>query len=736
MIMLTIPALTLALLGGRIPAPAPPATIELRRGLVITRSAKITRDFYPLEASSSLDSAVIIIRGSHIVLDLNGSTLDGAPAGSDPDQAAGIAIRVESGSDITIENGSIHGYRFNILARGTVHLTLKHLDLSRSWKPRLYSLVEHESLVDWLSFHHNENREWLRFGAAAYLEGVRGGEVSRVTAEQGMNGLMLVRSDSLNIHGNTIRFNSGLGIGLYRSSDNLIVHNRLDYNVRGYSNGFYWRGQDSANLLLFEQSRRNTVAYNSATHGGDGLFLWAGQSTMDTGKGGASDNLFYGNDFSFAPANAMEATFSSNTFVGNRAEGSDYGFWGGYSWGTHVVGNCFVGDRIGVAIEHGQENVISRNRFDRLVTGIRLWGDTIQPGDWGYPKGHDTESRDTWIHENLFTRTRVGVSIADSREVDIRGNSFTSVDTAVIPPDTAFFRSGKNAANDPTEAFPVDVCASIPPLEPKYTSLAPDTAGSGGKFPASTLARRDRSAIIVSEWGPYDWRTPILWPVDSTRAVPLRLAVLGPAGSWTVVARRGIAALSATEGRMNDTITVTPHPDSVGDWALGLVYDPNDTGMPVPFGYAAFEPVRDWQVKAFVWTDSTDPRSKPSAFAALLKGTPIMTARASRLDYMWYRSKIAALPQEKWALEATSSVILPPGVYTLRTISDDGVRVWVNDRLLIDDWTPHESAVDVVGLPGGRYELRVEYYQVDGWSELRLDILRGIQRAGGSPGPH
>ena len=36
----------------------------------------------------------------------------------------------------------------------------------------------------------------------------------------------------------------------------------------------------------------------------------------------------------------------------------------------------------------------------------------------------------------------------------------------------------------------------------------------------------------------------------------------------------------------------------------------------------------------------------------------------------------------------------------------------------------------------GRHELRVQYFQVDGWVELRLDIVRGVQRSTGSPGPH
>jgi len=45
------------------------------------------------------------------------------------------------------------------------------------------------------------------------------------------------------IRGNTFSFNSGLGIVLYRSFDDTIIHNELDYNVRGYSHKFYARGQ-------------------------------------------------------------------------------------------------------------------------------------------------------------------------------------------------------------------------------------------------------------------------------------------------------------------------------------------------------------------------------------------------------------------------------------------------------------------------------------------------------------
>ena len=97
---------------------------------------------------------------------------------------------------------------------------------------------------------------------------------------------------------------------------------------------------------------------------------------------------------------------------------------------------------------------------------------------------------------------------------------------------------------------------------------------------------------------------------------------------------------------------------------------------------------------------------------------------------MWYRppAHLSRLRQQAWSLEATGSVDLPPapaaGVYTLRTISDDAVRVWVDGTLVIDSWTPHESQIDAASLAAGRHALRVEYRQVDGWVELRVDITR------------
>jgi len=637
------------------------APIELQPGMVITQSVRVIPKTYRLTGPP------ILVRGDNITVDFRGATLEGIDPQADPDQASDTAIVIDGGSNIRILKARIHGYKIGILARGTRQLTLRNNDLSDNWKPRLFSRVEHESLVDWLSFHHNDKDEWLRFGAAIYLQDVTGAEVRNNVAVGGMNGLLLVRSNGVMVRDNTFSFNSGLGIGLYRSSDDTIIRNQLDYNVRGYSHKFYARGQDSADLLLFEQSSRNVVALNSLTHGGDGVFLWAGQTTMDSGTGGANDNLFYGNDVSYATANGVEATFSRNEIIANRAWGSEYGVWGGYSYQTEIVGNDFRGNRTGVAIEHGQDNVIANNHFDHDSTAIRLWADSIAPSDWGYPRHHDTRSRDYRIGGNAFLGNRTILNVRNT----------TGADTLAV-----------------------------------ISRLSPPPYLAALRRPSPPLAQRDRSAIIVDEWGPYDWESPKLWPVDSTRAVPLRLATLGPAGQWRLVSLRGVATLSRAAGRIGDTIAVTP--DSSGDWEVVL------ESAGTRFGYGRFEPPINWSV-----IFSVDSPTAP------LRAVP-------RLDLMWYRppAAYALLPQSNWSLTATGTVTLPAGTYSVRTISDDAVRVWIDGVLAIDDWTPHESQVNYAPLAPGEHKLRVEYRQVDGWVELRLDIIRGSARSPGSPGPH
>jgi len=707
-------------------------TVTLGPGLVISRSVVVRPGVYRLRPVAP-DSVVIRIRGSGITVDMTGVVLAGADESDAPDQARGIGVLIDGGERITLRHARIRGYRIGILARAVRGLTLRQNDVSYNWKPRLWSGPGHESLVDWLYFHQNEKDEWLRYGAGMFLLDVRGGEIRDNLARQGMNGLQMVRTEGVRVWNNDFSYLSGLGIGLYRSSRNTIMHNRLDYCVRGYVHGVYRRGQDSAALLLYEQSSHNVVAYNSMTHSGDGVFLWAGQSTMDTGKGGANDNLFFGNDVSFAVANGIEATFSRNRFIGNLSEGSEFGLWGGYSWGSEIRDNTFRRNVTGVAIEHGQDNLIAGNAFIGDTTAIRLWWNRLEPSDWGYPKHRDTRSRDYRIESNLFAGHRTAVRLENTRGVRLNRNVFAQVDTMVSAAgDTSGF------ASTPDTVYPSALVGS-PAWHPDLTHRDAPRPIPGAMLAMLPLgALRGRESILVDEWGPWDRRSPRLWPATRADSAwtggPLTLRAIGPAGRWRVVAARGVTALADSAGAIGDTIVVTPTTGPVTDWRLDLEYvgaavtSPRGVntaaGVPYRFSYQRFSAPVHWTVRAVAWDSTSDPRTRPDGFRARLAGAPLVSRTDPVLDYMWSRSRLPGFPAERFGVVAEGDVDLPSGEYELVTISDDGIRVWVDDVLVVGRWMPHESELVTAPLSGGRHVIRVEYYQVDGWVELRAEVRR------------
>lgn len=62
-------------------------------------------------------------------------------------------------------------------------------------------------------------------------------------------------------------------------------------------------------------------------------------------------------------------------------------------------------------------------------------------------------------------------------------------------------------------------------------------------------------------------------------------------------------------------------------------------------------------------------------------------------------------------------------VYTFSAISDDGVRLWVNGQLIIDNWTDHaptENSGTIALAAGQRVNIRLEYYEQAGGALIRL----------------
>ena len=150
---------------------------------------------------------------------------------------------------------------------------------------------------------------------------------------------------------------------------------------------------------------------------------------------------------------------------------------------------------------------------------------------------------------------------------------------------------------------------------------------------------------------------------------------------------------------------------------LGLA---TGTSKPYLFGYSRFFASIPWTIQFYSFPSTIDPATQPEA---VLKGTPVATLfHANRIDYLSGGVIEDGVPADRFALVAEGTVDLPRGDYTLEVISDDGVRVWVDGTVVLNEWEPHESKVDRVEITGGRRRLKLEYYELAGWAEIRFQI--------------
>jgi hypothetical protein len=94
-----------------------------------------------------------------------------------------------------------------------------------------------------------------------------------------------------------------------------------------------------------------------------------------------------------------------------------------------------------------------------------------------------------------------------------------------------------------------------------------------------------------------------------------------------------------------------------------------------------------------------------------------------------------------FSLRATATLdVIEAGTYTFTVTADDGVRLWVGDQLVIDDWRPHfpETHAGSIELQPGPVDFRLEYFEVNLSAELHLTTepaLAAFAGPGGAAAP-
>jgi len=720
------------------------AQIKLNKpGLKINTSISIVKGDYLLEATNNTDP-LIDISGNDITIDFNNTVLSGSKNITEPDKFNGVAVHIHDCKNVTIMNATIKGYKIAVLAQNVSNLNIVNCNFSYNYRPKLYSQKEYEDYADWLSYHHNEKGEWKSYGAAVYLVSCNEAFIKSVKIEQGFNGVMLTNCNKCQLYNNNIQYNSGVGIALYRSSDNKIMHNKLSWNVRGFSHGYYSRGQDSAGILVYEQSDNNIIAYNLATHSGDGFFLWAGQTTMDSGKGGCNDNMIYGNDFSYSPTNGIELTFSRNIIYNNKLIGCENGIWAGYSYNTLIFANRFQDNKRDIAIEQGQDNSIRMNLFNNSIVGIDIWQNKDQP-DWSYSKSKDVSSRNYDIERNQFKFVQTPFSICSSKDVTISYNQVGSANELlhVASPNTNLsftdndIQSTSNwgDAEKWKETNKNTISSSSMALSKEYANrlVIPLPLEDAQENDPSEIDTHTRKDILINGYGPYNFKYPYLFLDEKTKN-EYSFQVYGPKGNWEVLNTRGLAIVNDGKGLTPSSIKAAQKwkededVEIVLEWKGEAFTDQfgqyHKEGDPVVLNYSRFNPNMKWIMNIYNVPKDFDLLNMNTALS-LLKTKSVKTDTLEILRFAWWSPPSKTILSDKYLTQSESVKYFEPGVYNIFVSSDDGVVVYIDDKEIFKNWSIHESMTDKISIKlNGEHKIKLIHFNGGGFANIQWRMER------------
>lgn len=126
-------------------------------------------------------------------------------------------------------------------------------------------------------------------------------------------------------------------------------------------------------------------------------------------------------------------------------------------------------------------------------------------------------------------------------------------------------------------------------------------------------------------------------------------------------------------------------------------------------------------------TSGTGTGLKGEYFGNANLGSPVVLTRVdSTVNFNWGNgAPTTGVPKDNFSARWSGQVEAPvSGQYTFYTVSDAGIRVWINGQLVVDDWIAHSSreraGVPITLTAGQRYSLRVDFYETTKSAVARL----------------
>jgi hypothetical protein len=110
---------------------------------------------------------------------------------------------------------------------------------------------------------------------------------------------------------------------------------------------------------------------------------------------------------------------------------------------------------------------------------------------------------------------------------------------------------------------------------------------------------------------------------------------------------------------------------------------------------------------------------------ANLSGPVVLSRVDPQINFDWGGGAPGpSLPSTNFSVRWTGQIeAVYTEQYTFTTSADDGVRLWVNGTLLVDDWVPQPTTTKTATInliAGQKYDIKVEYFQATGGDVCKL----------------
>ena len=123
------------------------------------------------------------------------------------------------------------------------------------------------------------------------------------------------------------------------------------------------------------------------------------------------------------------------------------------------------------------------------------------------------------------------------------------------------------------------------------------------------------------------------------------------------------------------------------------------------------------------------------------KGDVVHEEYYNNVDFDWGEgSPASGVDDDDFSAKFKRHVHFEPGTYRFTATMDDGMRVFLDDKVIIDSWTDsqqHTMSVDVP-VSGGGHDLKVEYYEAGNMAVAKFhwDLIHPEGQPSGSGGGH